>query len=170
LIDLVDLNVAPAFATPLAQAEAVFQRLTRIVGEMSEPAAFEYRGPDGDMNSVAMLVAHLAWVDMEYLHLIMGKPIPAELEAEYGPVEDENGRIPVVTGRPAAELLARCRRVVDMMQAYFADKPDAEATRELTIPWWPEPTTVRYVLWHMTAHAIHHHTQMKRLQALYSSK
>jgi uncharacterized damage-inducible protein DinB len=166
MIDLVSLNVAPAFATSLAHVEAAFRRLTRIVGELS-PEAFEYRGPAGDMNSAAMLVAHLAQVDLEYVHLLMGKPIPDELQAEFGPIEDEHGRIPLVTGRTPAELLARYRRVIDMVQAYFADKPDEEATREVTIPWWPEPTTVRYLLWHITWHAVHHQSQIQRLQALY---
>jgi hypothetical protein len=84
---------------------------------------------------------------------------------QYGAYLDENGHIPVVAGRSAAELLDNYRRVIDMLRDYLKTKDVDEATRTVLIPWWPQPATVRFVLWWMAAHSVHHQSHILRLKA-----
>lgn len=165
--DLASEDVAPALSVPMGQMENAFLRLTRLIHEM-EQEAIDYRGPGGDLNSTAMLISHMALVDLDYLHAITGAPKSAELEAAYGPYHDENGQIPLVNGRSAAELLDHYRRVIDMVREYLKSQSDDEAARPVTIAWWPQPATVRYVLWHMASHSMFHQGQISRLKAWFS--
>lgn len=166
MLDVYSSEVAPALALPLGEIEVAFRRLTNLVKDLPQ-AALDYRGPDGTLNSVAMLIAHLTVVDVGYLHAIMGTPVPPELAEAVGPYHDEQGRIPLVEGRPAAELLAQYGRVIDLVRAYLKTKGDDEAARPVTIGWWPQPATVRYVLWHMASHSMFHQGQIARLLAWY---
>lgn len=167
--DTASPDVAPALAIPMGQIENAFRRLTGLVQDMPQEA-LDYRGPDGNLNSTAMLIRHLARVDLEYLHAIMGRPIPPEAEAAYGPYHDATGQIPLVAGRPAAELLGQYQQVIDWVREYLRTQPDSEATREVAIPWWSQPATVRYVLWHMAAHSMFHQGHISRLKAWYSRR
>jgi uncharacterized damage-inducible protein DinB len=166
MFDIHSQDVAPALALPMGEIENAYARLSRLVGGMDQ-TLLDYRGPDGTLNSAAMLVRHLILVDLEYLSRIAGEPISPELEAIYGPFEDENGRIPAVAGRPEGELLEGYGKVISLIRAYLKTKTDAEAARPVTIPWWPEQATVRYVLWHMAGHCMFHQGQIARLQAAY---
>jgi uncharacterized damage-inducible protein DinB len=169
MLDLFNREVAPALSLPLAQLEAAFARLGRIVQGMSQEA-LDYRGPTGDQNSTAMLICHLAQVDLDYLHGIMGAPVPDELRATYGDYQDEHGKIPVVAGRSATELLDHYGRVIERVRAYLQGTSDEEASRSVAIPWWPQPATVRYLLWHMATHSIHHQAQIMRLKEAFAQR
>ncbi len=169
MFDMTTVDLTPALAVAMGQIQNAFNRLTRLVKEMDQPA-LDYRGPEVTANSTAMLIRHLAVVDLEYLHQIMGRPQPQELTERYGPGEDENGQIPVISGRPATELLAEYEQVIEMVHEYLRGKDDAEATREVQIPWWPQPATVRYVLWHMAYHSAFHQGQISRLKGSYASR
>lgn len=74
----------------------------------------DYVGPEGNINSTATLLGHLATVDLAYLHCIKGAPVPDDLNATYGPYQAEDGTLPKVTGKSAAELLGRYRQVLGM--------------------------------------------------------
>lgn len=163
--DLTSPGLAPALAVPFGLMEDAFRRLTHLVKEMG-PEELAYTAP-GDRNSTATLLAHLAVVDLGYLYCIKGSPIPPKLEAEYGPYETEEGLLPEVTGRSAAELLERYGRVIDMVREYLKTKTDAEAEREVQIAWWPQSASVRYVLWHMAGHCMLHQGQIARLRSAY---
>lgn len=167
--DLTTPDLSPALATPFSLIEHAFRRLTNLVKEMSH-AELEYRGPDGTINSTATLLAHLAHTDLEYFHQIMGMPIPPELEAEYGPGRAPDDTLPVVTGQTATELLARYRDVLDLVRSYLMTQTDSDALRSVTIPWWPEPATVRYVLWHIAGHSMFHQGQITRLRLWYEER
>lgn len=167
MLDVASQGVAPAFAAPMGQIENAFLRLTNQVKVMDQ-AAMDYRGPVGDLNSAAMLIAHLAVVDLAYLHCIIGTPAPRELEEMVGPFQDEQGRIPVTAGRSAAEMLAHYGRVIDLVREYVATQSDEDAARPVQVPWWSGPATVRYVLWHMASHSMLHLGQISRLKAAYA--
>lgn len=166
MLDIVSPDLAPALAPPMAQIENAFLRLSNLVKE-SPQAVLDYRGPAGSVNSIAMLITHLAVVDNDYLHEIMGVPCTEEEDAFYGPYHDENGRIPLVTGRSAEELLAHYRGVIDNLRNYLLTKSDEEATRPVKVAWWPEQATVRYILWHLAAHSMLHQGQISRLKEAY---
>lgn len=164
--DIASPGIAPALSVPFGLVEDAFDRLTRRVQGMSEEA-FHYTGPAGNVNSTAMLLRHLTVIDLEYLHQIMGKPVPAELASKYGPHEDEKGQIPQVQGMTGAQLLEEYRTVMAMAREYMGSLTDEDATRVVTIPWWPEPATVRYVLWHMAGHSSNHQGHIMRLKAAF---
>lgn len=169
MLDILSPDLAPALSAPMGQIENAFRRLSRLVQDMPQQA-LDYRGPSGNLNSTAMLITHLAQADLMYLHMIIGKLKSAELEALYGPFEDENGHIPLVTGRSATELLDHYRRVIEMVRDYLMTQSDEEASRPVTIAWWPQPATVRYVLWHISGHSMFHQGQISRLKAWYSQQ
>lgn len=148
---------------PFGLIENAFHRLTNLVKDMA-PDALAYKGPAG-VNSTAMLLRHLAYTDLAYLHEIMGKPIPQDLDHALGPYITEKGTLPEVTGLTAAELLEQYQQVIDMTREYLQTLLEEDATRAVSIPWWSQPATVRYVLWHMASHSMIHQGQIARLKA-----
>lgn len=167
MFDVASQGVASALAVPMGLMENAFRRLTVLVQAMDQ-AALDYRGPGGDVNSAAMLIAHLAVTDLEYLYRIIGTEAPRELQELVGPFEDEHGRLPVVAGRSAAEMLAHYSRVLDLVREHVKTLADQDAERPVVVPWWPQPATVRYVLWHMASHSMLHQGQIARLKAMYA--
>lgn len=167
--DIASPNVPAAFSVPFGLMEDAFRRLSSLVREVPQ-AELEYQGPSGDLNSIATLLAHLARVDLDYLHAIKGQPVPQELDHTYGPYETENQSLPVVTGSTAAELLERYEFVLSMVREYLQTQTDADAKRSVQVAWWPQPATVRFVLWHMASHSMFHQGQIARLKQWYSSR
>ncbi|HLN64829.1 MAG TPA: DinB family protein [Symbiobacteriaceae bacterium] len=168
MMDVISPDVPPALAQSMGQVETAFRRLTGLVQSLP-PEALDYRGPDGAQNSAATLVTHLARTDLEYLYQIMGAAIPPDLLQAYGPYEDEAGRLPHISGQSVAQLLAHYSNVITMIRTYIQGLADADAARAVAVPWWPQPATVRYVLWHMALHSIHHQSQILRLKAQFSA-
>ncbi|HWI65776.1 MAG TPA: DinB family protein, partial [Symbiobacteriaceae bacterium] len=148
-----------------AQLEAAYARMAHLTRDMSQDEV-DYTGPEGAPNSTAMLIAHIARTDLEYLHLIMGREVPPELLEEYGR-PNEDFTIPKVTGRTAADLVAAYGRVLELAREYLKTQTDADAVRPVRIPWWPEEASVRFVLWHMAGHCMLHLGQIYRLRAWY---
>lgn len=167
MFDILSPNLPPSLAVPFGLVENGFRRLTKLVESMSQ-AELEYTGPAGNRNSTAMLLQHLALVDLEYLHRIMGVALPADLMAEFGPYETDEGYLPVVTGRSAADLLAQYQRVIEMVRTHLSTLAEGDAERPVIIPWWPQEATLRYVLWHMAGHSMFHQGQIARLRAYYT--
>jgi uncharacterized damage-inducible protein DinB len=161
--DITSADLPPALAVPFGLMEDAFRRLTNRVKNMNQ-AELEYTGPPGNRNSTAMLLRHLAYTDLGYFYMIRGEPIPADLEAEYGPVRLDDNTLPVVTGLTAEHLLEQYRRIIDMVGAYLRTLPEADAERSVQVPWWQGPATVRYLLWHMAGHSMFHQGQISRLQ------
>jgi uncharacterized damage-inducible protein DinB len=169
MLDLGSPGLPPALSVPFSLVAHAAQRLVRQVADMSQ-AELEYRGPSGDLNSTATLIAHIAYIDLVYLHIIMGRPIDPALEEEYGPYQQADGALPVVTGRSVDELLGRHHRVIEMARAYLKGLTDADAARQVQVPWWSQPATVQYVLWHMAGHSMFHQGQISRLRAWYKGE
>lgn len=164
MLDISSPGLPPALAIPFGLIENAYRRLTTQTQSMTQEE-LEFAGPPGNVNTTATLIGHLAQVDLEYLHAIKGEPVPPDLAAQYGPYQDEQGRLPKVTGKSAADLLAHYGQVIELIHTYLTTQTDADAARPVTIPWWPQPATVRYVLWHMASHSIFHQGQISRLRA-----
>lgn len=166
--DVYSPGVPQALAVPFGMVENAFHRLERRLEGMTEEE-FHFRGP-GDGNSTAMLLRHLILVDTTYLHLIMGQgdKLP-ENQAERDPFQDANGRIPEAPGATLTGLLGEYRALMDHARAYVSGLKEEDAERQVVVPWWPEPATLRYVLWHMASHSSHHQGQIARLRSVYRS-
>jgi uncharacterized damage-inducible protein DinB len=166
--DLQSPGLPPILGQAFSQLEDAFSKLSRRVQDMSQEE-LEYVGPAGSIsiNSTAMLLGHLAAVDLGYLYCIKGEAVPADLNADYGLDETEDGKLLPVTGKSVRELLDRYQQVLGMVRECLHTLSDEDATRQVSIEWWPEPATVRYVLWHMANHAMFHQGHIERLRAWY---
>lgn len=169
MFDLVSPKLPEGLSIPFGLIENAYTRLTRLVHDMSLEEA-DYVGPAGNGNSTATLIHHLAVTDLEYLHCIKGEAIPEEFMAAYGPDRTKDGRLSVVTGQSVDQLLTSYRHVIDMVHDYLQTRTEADATAPVTVPWWPEPASVRYVLWHMAGHSMFHQGQIQRLREWYKQE
>ncbi|HVB10708.1 MAG TPA: DinB family protein [Bacillota bacterium] len=164
-IDLATEGIAdPQVALLFAGIAEAYRRLKRQVSDMTQ-AELEYRGPSGDLNSTATLIAHLAYVDLTYLHSLKGEKVPPDLDRAYGPFQDETGHLPEVRGKSAAELLERYAVVQDMIRSYLA--PLTAADLERTQPSWnpQDQRTTRWLLVHMAWHSAYHQGHITWLKA-----
>lgn len=169
MFDILSPGLPPALAVHYGLIENGFQRLTRLVANMT-PAELEYLGPAGNRNSTATLLAHLALTDLDYLHCLKGEPVPADLAARFGPYHTEEGLLPPVTGRTVDDLLAQYAEVIDLGRDYLRGLADSDAGRTVTVEWWSQPATLRYVLWHMAGHSMFHQGQIQRLRLGYKER
>lgn len=166
MLDIKPAGLAPALAVSFGQIENAHLRLTRRVQEMTQ-VELDFVGSSGNKNSTAMLMAHVALTDWVYLQCIKGETVSDDPHPYLGAHEDEHRNLAQVSGVSVADLLARLQWVRDEIQAYLQTCTDAEAERAVKVPWWPQEATVRYVLWHMAGHTMHHIGQIARLQELY---
>jgi uncharacterized damage-inducible protein DinB len=166
MLDVAAAGLPPALAVPFGQIENAHRRLTRCVQEMSQ-AEVDFLGPNGNRNSTGTLIAHIALTDWVYFLCIKGEPVTEEPHPILGAYEDAEGNLAPVSGVPVSDLLARHRWVIEQIRAYLELCTEAEALRAVKVPWWPEEATVRYVLWHMAGHCMHHIGQITRLKELY---
>lgn len=71
------------------------QRLKCITEGMSQEEV-DYKGPNNEFNSTAQLIKHLMYVDLNWVYRIQGQSLPQSLTEEYGPMIDENNKLPMV--------------------------------------------------------------------------
>lgn len=167
--DIENKDMPPAWAVPVGLVDNAFEALTRVTRNMDQEE-LDYRGPGGDANSTATLIAHLTYTDLDYLQRIKGEEISPALEAEFGPNKDPDGRLAVIPGRPLGELQARYRKVIGMIHEYAAAQTDEDALKPVAVPWWSEPATARFVLWHTAAHSMLHQGHITRLRGWYRDR
>jgi uncharacterized damage-inducible protein DinB len=167
--DLTSPGLPPALDLAFSQFADTFDKLSRRVRDMSQEE-LEYVGPAGNINSTATLLGHLAVVNLHYLYRIKGERVPAALDEAYGPYQTEDGKLPRVTGKSVGELLHRHQQVLGMTREYLQTLSDADATRPVTIEWWPELASVRFVLWHMSSHSMLHQGHIGRLREWYKQR
>lgn len=144
------------------EIQDAYRRLKRLVGDMS-PAELEHKGPGADLNSTAQLLRHLAYIDLGYVFMTWGEEVPADLEAAYGPYEDEAGKMPAVSGVPLDELLGRYDRVQGMVLEACRGWRDADLEHQVRF-WDGRPVTRRWILWHMAEHSFWHQGQIRWLK------
>lgn len=72
-----------------------YQRLKCITEGMSQEEV-DYKGPNNEFNSTAQLIKHLMYVDLNWVYRIQGQSLPQSLIEEYGPMIDENNKLPMV--------------------------------------------------------------------------
>ncbi len=81
-----------------------YSRLISIVSDMSQQE-IDYKGPNQTYNSTAQLIRHLAYVDLNWIFRIKGEPIPKQLEEKYGPMLDQNNKLPFISGVSLEQIL-----------------------------------------------------------------
>lgn len=166
MYDIAATGLPLALALPFGQIENAHRRLTRTVESLSQEA-IDFLGSDGNRNSTGTLLAHIALTDWVYLLCIKGEPVTDDPHPYLGAHDDPAGNLMPVVGISAAELLERHTWVMAQVKEYLQGLTDADAARPVSVPWWPEPATLRYVLWHMAGHCMHHIGQIARLKEVF---
>lgn len=149
--------ISPEFQHPQvsllhAQIQRSFRLLTHYTGELTQEQ-IEYRGPAGDRNSIATLIAHLTATDVFWLYKLQEK----ELEGEWAVLgkEMDASPMPAVKGLSAKELLARYEQVLTSLKEYLLTLTDGDLERVIRLNDEVE-VTVRWALNHISEHSAMH--------------
>lgn len=153
----------PMLRLLFGQMEYAFKSLFFLVEDMTV-AELDYRGPSGTLNSTAMLLRHLAIIDLWWLHAFKGEPIPPELSERYGPLENEEGKLSEISGESLTALRSNYTHVHALLRAYVKSLTDADLDRPVRLGDQTE-TSVRWGLWHLAEHSMMHQGQIRWLRA-----
>ncbi|TVX92643.1 DinB family protein [Paenibacillus agilis] len=141
-----------------------YQRLQLITDGMSQEEV-DYKGATNHFNSTAQLIRHLMYVDLNWVYRIKGEPLPESLIEQYGPMIDENNRIPMVNGVSWNTLISQYEGVIEMLKDTCAQLTDADLAKVVAFGHENEKqATIRWGLWHMADHSRYHHAQINQLR------
>ncbi|OYD07978.1 DinB family protein [Paludifilum halophilum] len=157
-----DERMAPTVGLLHAAVKDTYQRLKRLVEDMNQEE-IDDRGPFGDQNSTGQLLRHLAVVDLHWVYRIKGEPVPAHLKDVYGPMKDDQGRLPLVSGIALEELLSRYDRVQEMFREACLGLSDADLARKVPYENGAD-ATLRWGIWHIADHSRYHQAQIAWLK------
>lgn len=151
-----------------ATVSDTYLRLKDLVKGMTQ-GEIEYTGPNRDLNSTAQLLRHLAVVDLHWVYRFKGEPIMEEHKQIYGPMLDENGRIPLVKGVSLEQLLHEYDQVQQMFEAICMELTDSDLNRRVYYENGAEATT-RWGIWHIADHSRYHQASIKQLKLMYTKE
>lgn len=161
-------NMAPTVGMLYSTVKENFQRLKSITKGMSQEE-LDYHGPNGMLNSTGQLIKHLAYVDLNWVYRIKGDPVPDTFEKKYGPILDENNRLPNVKGVPLQELLSNYEEVFEMFGSECARLTDNDLDEIVTYE-EGKKATIRWGIWHMSDHNRYHQAQINQLHKWYKGE
>ncbi len=163
-----EANMSPIAGILYSAVKENSQRLQLITGGMSQEEV-DYKGPNNNSNSTAQLIKHIMYVDLNWVYRIKGQPLPQSLKEQYGPMIDENNRLPMVKGMSLDTLMSKYEGVLRMLQDSCTQLTDAELDKVVTFGHENEKqATIRWGLWHMADHSRYHQAQINQLRKWYS--
>jgi len=165
-----DLNPAPDMTPVIGLLHATidynYRRLLRLVQGTED--LIDYKGPDVDLNSIAQLLRHMAVVDMHWVYRLQSKEVPGEVLQKFGPMYDEEGKLPAVRDVPLHILLAEYDDVQRQLKQVCARLVDSDL--EKTVPFENGNTaSIRWAIWHIADHSRHHYANIAHLKKVYAS-
>ncbi|REK77660.1 DinB family protein [Paenibacillus paeoniae] len=160
-------NMSPIVGMLYAAVTENNERLKAITDGMSQDEV-DYRGLNNGFNSTAQLIRHLLYVDLNWVYRIKGKPLPPPFIEQYGPMIDENNRLPMVSGVPLQTLIAQYAHVMQLLQEICSPMKDWELDNVVTFGHENEKrATIRWGLWHMADHSRYHQAHINMLRKWY---
>jgi len=145
------------------------QRLQLITNGMSQDEV-DYKGPDNSFNSTAQLIKHITYVDLNWVYRIMGQTLPSTLKEEYGPMINENGKLPMVKGMPLNALMSKYQKVMELLRESCSQITDTDLVKVVTFGHENEKqATLRWGLWHMADHSRYHQAHINQLRKWYKA-
>lgn len=90
-----EANMEPIVGMLFSAVRENSERLKSITEGMSQEEV-DYKGEQNQFNSTAQLIRHITFVDMNWVYRIKGVVLPQSLIEQYGPMTDENNRLPLV--------------------------------------------------------------------------
>ncbi|WP_078435465.1 DinB family protein [Metabacillus halosaccharovorans] len=143
------------------------QRLQSITAGMSQEEV-DYKGPNNKYNSTAQLIKHIMYVDLNWVYRIKEKPLPDSLKEQYGPMIDENDRLPMVKGIALNTLMDQYEGVLKTLKDTCIHLTDADLDKVVTFGHENEKkATIRWGLWHMADHNRYHQAHINQLRKWY---
>lgn len=110
-----EANMSPIVGILYSAVKENSQRLQLITDGMSQEEV-DYKGPNNNFNSTAQLIKHIMYVDLNWVYRIKGQPLPQSLKEQYGPMIDENSRLPMVKGMSLNTLMSNYEGVLRMLK------------------------------------------------------
>ncbi|WP_230126265.1 DinB family protein [Bacillus sp. CECT 9360] len=145
-----------------------YERLKTIVADITQEE-LDYKGPNQKYNSIAQLIRHLAYVDLNWVFRIKGDSMPKSLEEKYGPMLDEKNELPFVAGITSETLLTEYDKVFRMLTAVCFQLTDNHLNNKVEYEDGKE-ATVRWGIWHMADHNRYHQAHINQLRKLYKEE
>jgi uncharacterized damage-inducible protein DinB len=143
------------------------QRLHLITEGMSQEEV-DYRGPRNKFNSTAQLLKHILYVDLNWVYRIKGQPLPNSVKEQYGPMIDENNRLPMIKGMSIDKLFENYNNIIMMFKDSCVQLTDADLDKLVTFGHENEKkATIRWGIWHMADHSRYHQAQINQLRRWY---
>lgn len=152
---------SPELALLFGQLDDAARRLYTGLRRLPQPE-LEYRGPEGNRNSIATLVVHIAAVYLDYLYeWYQGLPVPDALRERYR-TELQDDRLQIVEGLTPEQLIELHQAALDMLRAFWHERSPADLNREIVFS-EERRVTWRWSLWHMAEHVMVHMGHMGQL-------
>ncbi|MGO4185043.1 DinB family protein [Paenibacillus sp. TAF43_2] len=162
-----EANMTPIVGMLFSAVKENNQRLQFITGGMSQEE-LDFKGPDHNFNSTAQLIKHIMYVDLNWVYRLKGQPLPQSLKELYGPMIDENNRLPMVKGIPLNTLMTKYDDVLKMLNDSCAQLTDADLDKVVAFGHENEKhATIRWGLWHMADHSRYHQAHINLLRKWY---
>lgn len=146
------------------------ERLRQITQGMTQ-VELDYRGPDDRHNSTAQLIKHLIYVDLNWVYRIKGQPLPSTYIDKYGPMIDEDGRLPRITGVSIDTFMSDYTEVLVMLRDTCRKLTDEDLEQVVRFGHENEKeATIRWGIWHMADHNRYHQAHINQLRKWYRNK
>ncbi|WP_026674037.1 DinB family protein [Alkalihalobacterium bogoriense] len=144
------------------------RRLQFITSGMSQEEV-DYQGPQQNDNSTAQLIRHLTYVDLNWLYRIKGETLPISLMEKYGPMIDDNDKLPLVKGKSRNTLMTDYEMVMKKLEETCTQLTDADLDRVVLFGHENEKqATIRWGLWHIADHSRYHQAHINQLRKWYN--
>ncbi|MGO4372789.1 DinB family protein [Paenibacillus sp. MCAF20] len=165
-----EAGMAPIVGMLYSAVKENNQRLQLITDGM-EQDEIDYKGPYNNFNCTAQLIKHIMYVDLNWVYRIKGQPLPPSLRELYGPMIDENNRLPMVNGVSLNTLMSNYEAVIKMLKESCEQLTDADLGNLVTFGHENEKrATIRWGLWHMADHSRYHQAHINQLRRWYSER
>ncbi len=165
-----EANMEPIVGMLFSAVKENGQRLKSITEGMSQEE-IDYKGHQHQYNSTAQLIRHITFVDMNWVYRIKGSVLPQRLIEQYGPMIDENHRLPLVQGVSRDTLISQHEGVITLLKETCTHIVDADLDQLVTFGHQNEKqATIRWGLWHMADHNRYHQAHMNQLRKWFQTK
>lgn len=162
-----DPQMSPTIGLLHATVKYNFRRLKRLVKDLTQEE-IDYKGPNGKDNSIAQLLWHLAVVDLYWVFRLQSTSVPDELMEKYGPMYDDDGKLPNVARVSLKTLLDQYEVIQEMLREVCLKLTDEDLCREVPFE-NGNLATVRWGTWHIADHSRHHYANIVHMKKLVRS-
>lgn len=162
-----EVNMSPIVGMLFSAVKENNQRLKFITKGMSQEEV-DYRGLNGNYNSTAQLIRHLLYVDLNWIFRLKREPLPDSLKDQFGPMIDENNKLPMIKGMSLNTLLSNYQDVIRMLEDACKQLTDSDLNQVVNFGHQNEKqATIRWGLWHIADHSRYHQAHINLLRRWY---